>query len=119
MIYFLITGRMLTPEVIRHLPPEQRPQDDASEFDGTFSDVLPYWREAFGRVLVGFRDKLPVDAKGNLSQAGEALLCALVELAEPNPALRGHPHNRVGHNDPLGVQQYITLFDSLRRRAMH
>jgi len=119
MIFFLVTGRMLTPEIIRHLPPEQRPPDDENDWGGSFDDVIPYWREAFGRVLVHFNARLPIDPRGNLTRAAEALLEALVQLVEPDPALRGHPHNRVGHNDRSSVQQYVALFDSLRRRAMH
>jgi len=119
MIFFLVTGRMLTPEIIRHLQPEQRPPDDENDWHGSYGTVIPYWREAFGRVLPGFKSNLTTDAKGNLTQTGEALLEAMIQLTEPDPRLRGHPHNRVGHNDPLSVQQYITLFDSLRRRSLH
>ena len=55
----------------------------------------------------------------SLSQLGASLLCALRELAEPDPSLRGHPQNKSGQNDRLSVQQYISLFNSLRRRSLH
>jgi hypothetical protein len=109
----------LSSEIIRHLPPEQRPADDDSDWSGTLADVIPYWREAFGRVMVDFKGKLPVDEKGRLTPASEKLLDALVQLTEPDPALRGHPLNRVGHADRFGVEQYISLFNSLRRQAMN
>ncbi len=119
MIYFLVTGRMLTPEIIRRLPPEQRPPEDVRYNTSDYSCIIPYWRDAFGRVLAEFRSKLPTNDKGELTAAGKALLDAMIQLTDPDPALRGHPHNRTGHNDPMSVQQYITLFESLRRRAMH
>ncbi len=119
MIFFLVTGRMLTPEIIRHLSPEHRPPNDENDWVGNYRDIIPYWREALGRILEDFKSNLPFDGKGKLTQAGELLLDAMVQLTEPDPALRGHPHNRIGHSDRLSVQQYITLFDMLRRRAMH
>jgi eukaryotic-like serine/threonine-protein kinase len=119
MIFFLVTGRMLTPEIVRHLSPEHRPPDDENDWVVDYADVIIYWREAFGRALIDFRSKLPCDANGKLAPASEALLEAIIQLADPDPKFRGHPHNRVGHNDPYSVQQYIALFDSLRRRAMH
>ncbi len=119
MIFFLVTGRMLTPEIIRYLPPEQRPPADENDWANDFAEVIPYWREAFGRVLVDLKGKLPADDNGDLTPAGEALLSAMVQLGEPDPTLRGHPNNQVGHKDRLSVEQYITLFNSLHRRAMH
>lgn len=119
MIFFLVTGRMLTIEIVRHLPPEQRPPEDDADWSGSYSDVIPYWREAFGRVLLEFKAKLPVDAKGRLVPSSEQLIDALVQLAEPDPALRGHPLSRVGHSDRFSLQQYISLFNSLRRQAMN
>jgi serine/threonine protein kinase len=119
MIFFLVTGRMLTIEIIRHLPPEQRPPNDDTDWASDYRDVIPYWREAFGRVLVDFKRQLPLDAKGKLTPASEKLIDALVQLTDPDPALRGHPLNRVGHADRLSVQLYISLFNSLRRGAMN
>jgi eukaryotic-like serine/threonine-protein kinase len=119
MTYFLVTGRMLTPEVIRRLGPEHRPPQEGDDWVINFVDVLPYWREAFGRALVEFKAELPVDSGGKLTVIGAALLEAVTQLGEPEPRLRGHPLNRVGHTDRLSVQQYISLFDNLRRRALH
>jgi serine/threonine protein kinase len=119
MAFFLVTGRMLTPEIVRRLAPEQRPPNEGDDWVGTFEDILPYWREAFGRVLIEFAAELPKGNAGALTSVGAALLECVVQLGEPDPRLRGHPHNRLGHADRLAVQQYISLFDSLRRRALH
>jgi serine/threonine protein kinase len=119
MVFFLVTGRMLTPEIIRRLVPEQRPPNSDDDWRGNFQDILPYWRESFGRVLAEFKAVLPADKNGALTQTGAALLDCVVQLGEPDPNLRGHPLNRVGQADRLSVQQYISLFDILRRRALH
>ena len=65
MIFFLVTGRMLTPEIIRHLPPEQRPPEDKGDWRGQYAEVIPYWREAFGRVLPDFKRLLPVTRRAS------------------------------------------------------
>src|SRR6202035_3946077 len=41
MVFFLIVGRMLTPEVIRHLAPEHRPPSDNDDWNGSLSDIIP------------------------------------------------------------------------------
>src|SRR5262249_36878251 len=92
MIFFLITGRMLTPEVISRLAPEHRPpnDNDEKEWRGSLSDALPYWREAWGRALEMFVAALPKDASGRLSASySEEFLAAVQQLTEPDPALRG------------------------------
>jgi serine/threonine protein kinase len=119
MIFFLITGRMLTPEIVQRLTPEQRPPAENDDWSGTLADVIPYWREAFARVLEDFVEMLPKDDSGKLTRLGSALLAALVELTEPDPQLRGHPHNRNPNNDRLSVQQYVSLFNGLRRFVLH
>lgn len=117
MIFFLITGRMLTPEVILRLAPEHRPATDDDDLSFELSEILPYWREALGRALEQFIEKLPRNSKGQLNQIGEGLLAALQQLVEPDPGLRGHPENRRSSGDQYAVQQYISLFDALRRRS--
>jgi serine/threonine protein kinase len=119
MILFLITGRMLTPEVVRRLNPECRPPNEDSDWSFTFDEVLPYWREALSRAIVEFREQLPVDRTGKLTVISEGIIESLVQLGEPDPKLRGHPLNRAGQADRLSVRQYISLFDRLRRLALH
>jgi len=119
MIFFLMTGRMLTPEVIRRLAPECRPANEDSDWSFTFDEVLPYWREAFGRTLADFKAQLPVNRAGELTVISQGILESLVQLGEPDPMLRGHPLNRLGQADRLSVRQYVSLFDRLRRLALH
>jgi len=119
MIYFLITGRMLTPEIMLQLAPEHRPTTMDGETDLPLAEVLPYWREAFGRCLDLFVGKLPCDPEGRLTRLSEGLLSSLLELCEPDPALRGHPDNRRRNADRASMEQYISLFNDLKRRLTH
>lgn len=119
MVYFLISGRMLTPEIVRNLVPEQRQPSHEDEWHGDFRAILPYWRESFGRVLSEFASMLPRERDGSLTYIGTALLNCVLQLSDPDPQLRGHPLNRGGQADRLSVQQYISLFDVLRRRVLH
>lgn len=119
MIFYLISGRMLTPEVVRRLTPEHRPPNDESDWSLAFDEALPYWREAFGRTLLDFEAQLPTAEGGELTTISKSILEALAQLGEPDPTLRGHPTNRVGQADRLSVRQYVSLFDRLRRLALH
>jgi serine/threonine protein kinase len=119
MIFFLISGRMLTPEIVRRLVPEHRPPNEEADWSFTFDEVLPYWREAFGRALVEFKEQLPVRRGGELTVISKGVLESLIQLGEPDPTLRGHPLNRRGQADRLSVRQYVSLFDRLRRLALH
>lgn len=119
MLAFLTTGRMLTPEVIRRLAPEHRPPTDSEDWNGSLELMMPYWREAFTRVLEDFQIHLPKDASGALSGPSQQLLHVLKELGEPNPNLRGDPKLRHAHGDRLGLQRYISLFADLRLKVLH
>lgn len=119
MIFFLVTGRMLTPEIVQRLPPEQRPPRENDDWSGCLSDVLPYWRQASAVVLEDFVARLPKTNSGELTKLSSGLLTALQELGEPNPSLRGHPHNRRANGDPYSVEQYISLFNDLRRFVLN
>ena len=78
---------------------------------GTYSDVLPYVRDAFGRAAETFRLHVP-----NALLAKE-LKPMVSQLCEPDPKLRGHPHNRLGSANPLSLEKYVSTLDLLARRA--
>lgn len=117
--FFLLSGKALTPAIVERLALEHRPPVEGDGWAGTLQGVLPFWREAFSRamddVLV---PTLPTDEQGTLTDVGRALHTAILQLAEPDRALRGHPLNFRGTQDQRGVERYITLFDSLRLKLM-
>jgi len=79
-------------------------------WQGTFPDVLPYVRDAFGRVVQTFM-------AGVEGSVREDLGIVVRELCEPDPALRGHPRNRIGPGNPYSLERYVAKFDLLARRA--
>jgi serine/threonine protein kinase len=141
MAHFLVSGRMITPEIVRRLAPEHRPPTDECGWHGAFAEVLPFWREAFSRVLEDFDGSLPRQTEATaaassgrpedqhdtielmpetapLTRAGRGILEAVAQLAEPDPRLRGDPLARLGSQDQQGVTRYISLFDRLRKEAI-
>lgn len=106
MIVFFFTGTAMTPLLRAHL----HSAHVWGKWSGTFDDVLPYVREAFGRVMLELRSQLPEIVRDDV-------LIPVRELCEPDPRLRGHPLNRRGHGNQYGVERYVAKFDLLARRA--
>ncbi len=113
MSYFFMTGVPLTTAIFTILHDEQTPIN----WTGTFEEVLPYWRDAFGKAMEAFRAQLPVTPFGRGFEPGNELLLATRQLCEPDPMLRGHPKNRGQNLDQYGIERYVTLFESLFQRA--
>jgi hypothetical protein len=106
MVVFFFTGAGVTALTRSHL-------HDAhawGKWSGTYQEVLPYVRDAFGRALEQFKQAVDEDVRAELTNA-------VVELCEPDPALRGHPLNRLGKGNPYSLERYVTKFDLLARRA--
>lgn len=77
---------------------------------GTYDDVLPYVRDAFGRSIFVLHEACPESIADRLTE--------LVKyLCEPNPNLRGHPQERLGSSNPYGLQRIISGLDLLATRA--
>ncbi len=119
MGYFFVTGNMITPEILSHLLPAHRPHHKGSGWSGDFEGVLPYLRDGYTKALQNLKRELPRTAAGELNVVGQKYFTAISELCEPDPALRGHPQNRLGKNDPYSVEKYISLFDVLRRASLN
>lgn len=113
---FFITGQMMTPAVLHYLREEHKPQlGDGRGWQGDLQGVLPYWREAFSKVLSDVKNELPQKPDGTLIDESQELLNAVSELCEPDPDLRGHPKDRAHENSRYSVVRYISIFDRLRK----
>lgn len=117
VVFFLVTGAMLTPQVIMRLAKEHRPTCSDGGWNGNAEDVLPYWREAFGRSMDEFKETLRRLAPASASRACDELVATVFQLCEPEPRLRGHPTNRTGSQDRFGVERYVAMFDRLRKQV--
>ena len=106
MVVFFFTGVGSTALLGKELNPAHL----WTRWHDTFSAVLPYVRDAFGRVVDFVKGRIPKEVRPNI-------VTSIRELCEPDPALRGHPLNRLGHRDQFSMERYVTLFDLLARRA--
>lgn len=108
MATFLFQGVAMSPLLFAHLHPKHTPVS----WSGTYREVLPYVREAFNRVIEAFEVALPDQLRPDLGTA-------VRHLCDPDPALRGHPRNRVGQGSSWSLERFITKFDLLATRAEH
>jgi serine/threonine protein kinase len=107
MIVFLFAGASATGLLQSELATEHR----WGKWSGTYAEVLPYVREAFGRVVEKFGS--------SIRDAGlrTELQSLLKYLCKPDPSLRGHPSNRRGFASRLSLERFVSKLDLLARRA--
>jgi len=106
MAVFFFTRLSMTSLLLLELHSSQHPK----VWQGTFADVLPYVRDAFGRGMIQFENNLPSEIKSKLGYA-------IRQLCDPDPDFRGHPIDRAGRGNSYSLERYMTLFDLLARRA--
>ncbi len=120
MLFFLFTGGMLTPFVLKQLRHEHRPPrlaEDDGGWQGYFVDVLPYLREGYSKAS----DLLAGELEGafrytGAPQVADELLTAFQQLSEPDPLLRGHPtERRLAHSNKYNLSRYVSVFDRVAR----
>ena len=107
MVVFLFTGLSMTSLICGYVSAGHR----WSEWRGTYSDVLPYVRDAFGQAVPTFATQIGDDTLRS------SLVEVLRQLCDPDPSQRGHPINRALRGDPLSLERYVAQFDLLARRA--
>jgi hypothetical protein len=56
-------------------------------------------------------------AKTVPSDLREELVLAVRQLCEPDPRLRGHPGEKLGHHNPYSLERYVSKFDLLAKKA--
>jgi eukaryotic-like serine/threonine-protein kinase len=106
MIVFFFTGTNMTSLLIAMLDPTF----DWNTWGGTYSEILPYLREAFSRALATISDSIPAAVR-------DPIITMIQQLCEPDPARRGHPKNREGLSNPYSLERFVTQLDLLRRRV--
>lgn len=93
------------------LAKEMHPSHRWTMWPGTYADVMPYVRDAFGRSLAIFREAAP-------EVVAERLTLLVSYLCEPDPYLRGHPQERLNSpGNQYGLQRVISEFNLLAERA--
>jgi serine/threonine protein kinase len=106
MATFFFTGQGMTALLARELDPTHK----WDAWAGTYRDVLPHVRDAFGRVVNGIKADLHADDR-------DEIVSIVRQLCEPDPRLRGHPKDRRFPTGQYSVHRYVARFDLLARRA--
>lgn len=107
---FLFTGVSLTTRMMMELPRELQPRTLGGGYSGAYEEVLPQVRSAFAAAMDDFDNALPQTMRAELGEM-------VRQLCDPDPKLRGHPRNRIGHRSPFSLEQFVSRFDRIARRA--
>lgn len=78
---------------------------------GTYADVLPYVRDAFGRAIA----RIP-GATGDVD-TDRRLVSLIEDLCDPDPTLRGHRLTRRRAGNQYSLERVVTEFDLLTRKT--
>jgi serine/threonine protein kinase len=92
---------------------ELDPSHSWLQWSGTYGDVLPYVRDAFGRVV----DRFEQITQSLPDQVRPELVASVRELCEPDPFLRGHHLTRLTQGNPYALDRYVSRFNLLASRA--
>lgn len=106
LVVFCLAGVGVTQLVQSEL----RPEHQWREWKGTYSDVLPYIREAFERLTAEVGRQIPEQVRGDI-------LSILRELCDPDPHVRGDRQGLGNVATQYRLDRYVTRFDLLARRA--
>jgi len=90
---------------------ELYPTHNWDNWAGSYAEVLPYVRDAFGRAAARVEAAL---GGGELATRAGALVR---DLCDPDPAQRGHHVTRTRPGSPYDLQRVVTEFDLLSKRA--
>lgn len=107
MILFFFVGTATTPAVVSRLTPAQQ----FKSWGDSYSEVLPFVRDAFDGVADELEQALPAFCREKLGRAFR-------ELCDPAPEKRGHPRAHASrHDDSYAVERYVSLFNVLAMQA--
>ena len=77
---------------------------------GDYHVVLPYLRNAFGQAMDMFALSVSDELRNDLK-------IVVRQLCEPDPELRGHPLDKIGHQSRFSLQRYISSLNLLASKA--
>lgn|SRR5208337_2790574 len=107
LVVFFFCGVGMTSLVLSYMQEDHRPRS----WGGTYQEILPEVRDAFGIALQEFEGNVPGD------QLRAALREIVSQLCDPDPLQRGHPRNRIGVADQYSLERYVERLNLLARRA--
>lgn len=117
MAHFLLTSRMVTPDVIQRMRPEFRPRSALGGWEDRYALALPHWRAAFSELMQEASTDIKEDWPEHFRSEALAIVDLVTQLCDPDPLLRGHPREPSGAGR-YGLQRYVTMLDLGRQRLM-
>ncbi len=111
LVVQLFLGHNFTTLLQQQLPPPFR----LNQWQGDFRGALPYLRTAHAEVLKEFEEV--VQARTGRERMTADLVCAVREMTDPDPALRGDPRDRAARTSSYAVRRYVSLFNRLAAEA--
>jgi serine/threonine protein kinase len=108
MLTFFFLGQGTTPMLVSKIDASYLPRSRGGQWSGTYMEALPVVRRAFSAVLEELSIASPAEFR-------DEVVKSVLELCEPDPALRGHPLNR--NQNQFDLSRYVSLFDLLSRKA--
>jgi serine/threonine protein kinase len=101
---FLFSGVNVTTTLLKNMHPDHHPNN----WSGTYEDVLPYLRTAFGQALTELEPLIDGIVRPDV--------IALIErLCEPDLSRRGHPKG-IGKHNQYSLERYVSQLDLIEKR---
>lgn len=114
LIFYLFTDTQANAHLLLHLAPPHLP----ASWGDRYEDLLPHLVAGFGRSMEGFASALKRELDG-YSTAQYRIRRIVEYLCHPDPLQRGHPVNRRGHQNPYGLERFVSEMDLLATAAEH
>lgn len=108
MVVFLFTGLRASSMLLTELIPQHRPD----QWRGTYEEVLPYLKHAFGVNLTAIKGVF-VDPT-----LGTEITDIVEQMCDPNLSTRGDRLHKAIHGSRFGLQRFVSKFDRLRMAAI-
>ncbi|MGO8422727.1 protein kinase [Rhizobium ruizarguesonis] len=110
MIFFFATGYGCTQQLVSRLAVAERPPTLRGTWSGTYVAAMPVIQHHFTELLSELSEALDSTVSKDLTRAAS-------ELCNPDPAIRGHPLDRVKAGNRFSLERYVAIFDRLAKRA--
>ncbi len=106
MVVYFFAGTAMTPELLRNLPQRFWP----GRWQGTYVEVLPMVRKAFGDAVEGIKRVVEPDYREKIGDL-------IIQLCDPDVARRGHPRTRGNQALQYSMERYVSIFNEMAFRA--
>src|SRR3546814_16772928 len=85
LLHYLITARMITPDIVATMRPEHRPRTAIEGSQDSYQVALPYWREALAAQAVRLSAAAPSRFGRGTKQKLSQLIKSVRQLYQTDP----------------------------------